>query len=243
MSGVVADIAAPIIIGQDVAIQTEQGINVTLTIVSKELSTLEWIWTEIKSILIHLQTIYNFLKAIKIFALSVLLLTCLTNTIKFITELFLHTVDTFQWGTTIFLPWFAKFFSCMVDTLFALPKCFLWYGLDIAGRILYLPFRFIFFMLDTFISGFESDENGNKIKIFEDFDHSLWCLLDDLDHYIHNKEGLGTGMHIIHFQDSIMTKCYKCKIDNVQPPPDGIELFKAYLALMDCAANKLDSWI
>lgn len=113
------------------------------------------------------------------------------------------------WFFVKFIPWLFKLFMCGVNGIINLPQCFIWYMLDIAGRIIYLPFKLTFWFLE-YLTEIE------LTKIEKD----IWCFLEDIDKYIHSPEpeGLGTGIHIIHFPDSVMSKCYTCKTKFPKPP-------------------------
>jgi hypothetical protein len=69
----------------------------------------------------------------------------------------------------------------------------------------------------------------------------MWCFFDDIDSYVYDKEGLGTGVHIIHFPDSVMDKCYSCVIDYLDFPPDSMKLFIAYSKMVLCAVNNANN--
>tara|TARA_B100000927_G_C16408379_1_gene446294 strand:- start:512 stop:1138 length:627 start_codon:yes stop_codon:yes gene_type:complete len=114
------------------------------------------------------------------------------------------------WFFAKFLPWLVGLFMCGVNGIVNLPQCFLWYMLDIAGRIIYLPFRITFWFLE-YLTEIE------LTKIEKD----VWCFLEEIDQYIYKPEpdGLGTGIHIIHFPDSVILKCYTCKSKFPKPPP------------------------
>jgi len=98
-----------------------------------------------------------------------------------------------------------------------LPKCFLWYALDTMGWIIYLPFRFVFWVLDYFIP---------EIKMTEK-EHKGWDFLDEIDYFLHGPNGnwfmdqyadksppnpdpdsLNLEFHVIHFPNSVMETCY-----------------------------------
>lgn len=111
--------------------------------------------------------------------------------------------------------------------LISFPKCFLWYFLDTFGWVMYLPFRFVFWLIDWMLGiGIVKQE----IK--------AWNFLDQIDYFVHGipmsnyfmyqynptsdttdsdgkplKNGkdpntLQLGFHIIHFPDSVMYQCY-----------------------------------
>jgi len=53
-------------------------------------------------------------------------------------------------------------------------QCFLWYILDLVGWTLYLPFRFIFWLIDYIL----------KLGIVK-AEHKAWNFINDIDYYIH----------------------------------------------------------
>jgi hypothetical protein len=223
-----------VIIAQVAALDVKTSIYQPISLIGQVVARLEQMVTYVTAILTKLQTFLNFLQAVKTFTFLILLLTCFTNTVNFIKELFSHFTKFWMWVGKDFLPWFGNFTTCGFEKLFALPKCFLWYGLDVASRALYMPVRLLMYVLDLII-GFIIPSN----KFFQNTEHSIWCLLDDLDHYIHDKDGLNTGVHIIHFPDSVMAKCYTCKISGLKPPPSGVALISAYLKLIQCAVSRV----
>lgn len=113
------------------------------------------------------------------------------------------------WFFRKFIPWLIDLFMCGINGIINLPQCFLWYMLDIAGRIIYLPFKITFYFLEWL----------TEIEITK-IEKDVWCFLEDIDKYIYSPEpdGLGTGIHIIHFPDSVMRKCYYCKSKFPKPP-------------------------
>lgn len=130
------------------------------------------------------------------------------------------------WFPGEFIPWFIQFVNCALQKLFVLPKCFLWYGLDTVGWAIYLPFRFLFWGLTELLFEREknvkpddpNDDNRGLVKIERD----IWCFLEDVDHFLYDpaeQGGMGLGFHIIHFPDSVMETCYKCKTGVYKPGP------------------------
>ena len=129
------------------------------------------------------------------------------------------------WFFVKFLPWSAQYFECAFEKIVSLPKCFMWYGLETLGYILYLPFRFIFWVFDSMF----------QIGI-QDMIQAGWDALDDLDKFIHDTGdgNMGTGFHIIHFPDSVIAKCYKCNVGCFPKMPNSKKLKDKYIALRDC---------
>jgi len=184
----------------------------------------------IQAVLSKIQATYSFLKSVAIYSYLVMFFMCFVNSLIFIKELFFYSGKFFTWFGVKFIPWFSHFIVCAIEKLFSLPKCFLWYGLDVVGRILYLPVRFLWYVIDTLfqLNGF-----------FEKIEHDIWCFLDDIDHFIHDEEGLNTGMHLIHFPDSVMAKCYKCNFGEFPSLPNSSALLKAFTDMMSCVNRKM----
>ena len=232
-----AEILLGILIGQFEAMAVEVsailGVVVEESVV-QQLSYFEQIMQYIIELSTKLQTVLNFLQAVKMFVFLMMFFTCFTNSLRFIKESFYYSLEFLKWFGIYFLPWFGRFTTCALEKLFALPKCFLWYGLDVVSRTLYLPVRLLWYVLDL-ITSIAIPNN----KFFENLDHSIWCLLDDIDHYVHDKDGLDTGVHIIHFPDSVMKKCYTCKIDSLHDPPSASALFSAFLKMIECIGSEI----
>jgi len=91
---------------------------------------------------------------------------------------------------------------CGLMGIINLPKCFLWYLLEWIGWVFYLPWRFLFFLMD----GAANAIIGKKVVV--DFEHKVWCFLEEMDKYIHKRY----KMHIIHYPDSVVEKCYTCRM-------------------------------
>jgi hypothetical protein len=73
-----------------------------------------------------------------------------------------------------FLPWIIRFFIVLSTRVANFPKCFVWYIIDIATWTIYLPFRFIFWLIDSIL-------NVGIVK----GEHKVWNFLNDIDYYIH----------------------------------------------------------
>jgi len=113
------------------------------------------------------------------------------------------------WFISKFIPWFIQFVTCTINKIMSLPQCLLWYGLDTAGWIFYLPFRFIFWIIDQVLfSGKPTITKAEK---------SMWEYMYKLDNYVH--DGLNTGIHLFKFPNSVTATCYKCKISKFPTAP------------------------
>ena len=147
-----------------------------------------------------------------------------------------------------FIPWLIRYIIVIVYKIINIPKCFIWYFIDTACWTIYLPFRFIFWMLDSFL--------GLGIVKAE---HDAWDFMDQIDYFIHGKpltnwfmyefappgpkvdkfgndpDTLQLGLHIIHFPDSVMRLCY-----SISPYRQAkLKMFpiKAFMAFIKCAMN------
>lgn len=109
----------------------------------------------------------------------------------------------FQW-LPLFVLWILQYVLCAFEKILNIPNCFLWYSLEIAGKIIYLPFRITFFILDLLFVMFRINFKIQKIV------DNAWWFLDDISHYAYEM----TGYHIVHYNEDVINKCYKCKIGN-----------------------------
>jgi hypothetical protein len=110
----------------------------------------------------------------------------------------------------LFIVWLLEFAICAFTKLMNIPNCFLWYGLEIAGKILYLPFRLTFFVLDLIFQtmGISFSIQGIMDKV--------WWFIDDIDHALFDS---GSGFHIVHYPEEINDRCYRCTIPDFPPLP------------------------
>jgi hypothetical protein len=155
-----------------------------------------------------------------------------------------------------FLCWLIRYIIVIAYKISTLPKCFLWYFLDTAGWILYLPFRLTFWIIDWALG----------TRQIEDMEHKAWRFLDELDYFLHGRprenyfmyqyspadteidsdgkplgpdgfdpKTLHLGFHIIHFPDSVMFECYSIN------PYSLLDLskfpMKEFQDFMSCAMN------
>ena len=108
----------------------------------------------------------------------------------------------FKWIFFDVPKWSFYFILCAFTKILNLPSCFLWYMLEIVGKILYLPFQLTFWILDLILS-----KSGlTSIKIQQTVD-KLWWFLDDIDHFQYQF----TGFHIVHYPNDVIRKCYECR--------------------------------
>jgi hypothetical protein len=101
--------------------------------------------------------------------------------------------------------WLIQYITCAWKKLLAFKDCFLWYSLEIIGKLIYLPFRITFYVLDLILESTGIDD----IRIQPIID-KLWWFIDDIDHFQYPL----SGVHIVHYPDEIIEKCYSCKVSN-----------------------------
>ena len=94
--------------------------------------------------------------------------------------------------------WLRAYLDCGVAKIGTFLDCFFYYGLEVFGKIIYLPVALIFYFSDS-----------------TDLEQSLWGSIESIDQEINTS----TGYHICHYSDSIQTKCYKCNIPKLKKPP------------------------
>ena len=147
-----------------------------------------------------------------------------------------------------FIWWLVRYIIVIVYKIINIPKCFIWYFIDTACWTIYLPFRFIFWALDSFL--------GLGIVKAE---HKAWDFLDQIDYFVHGKpltnwfmyefappgptvdkdgndpDTLQLGLHIIHFPDSVMRLCYS--VSPYRLPKLKSFPIKAFMAFIKCATN------
>lgn len=210
----------------------------------------------------------NKLKFLELIAFVVIIGKCLFKFLTFIIEFGLWIFDFLQWlvlpwpsglmnpgkkDSTMeagFFPWLIRFTMTTVYKIVNFPKCFLWYALDTAGWIMYLPFRFIFWLFDSILD----------IGIVKG-EHDVWCFLDDIDYFLHgpidnefleqyedsatimrmneakqtDPDSMNLGFHLIHFPDTVMRTCYQ--VNNYSLKSLKSFPMKSFLAFMKCAMS------
>ena len=110
-----------------------------------------------------------------------------------------------------FVIWLLQFIICAFQKLLNIPNCFLWYAMEIAGKMFYLPFRLTFYVLDLIFSSM-----GVKFSIQGMVD-KIWWFTDDIDHAMYDA---GSGFHIVHYPDDVIKRCYTCDIGKFPSIPD-----------------------
>lgn len=146
-----------------------------------------------------------------------------------------------------FIPWIVRFFMCTAYKIAHFPKCFLWYTLDTLGWILYLPFKFIFWMMDSILGIGLVDKEHAAWKFFDEIDYFIhgpmdnWFKLDYVDGENMDttqpdpENSLNLGFHLIHFPDSVMETCYGMKYAKLE----SLRIFpiKKFMEFMTCAVS------
>ena len=127
------------------------------------------------------------------------------------------------------LVYLIRYILVIAFKIIDLPKCLLWYLLDFIGWALYMPIRVLLWTIDyMFDLGIVKGE------------HVIWRLLGMLDYYIHGPQdnyfnyqyknknrdrprpdpnSLNTGVHIIHFPNSVMRKCFSIQAFKLKAIP------------------------
>jgi hypothetical protein len=89
-----------------------------------------------------------------------------------------------------------SYIMCGVDRIKSLPGCMQWYLLEVFGKILYTPIKFMVWI-------------GKLQKI----EREMWRNIENIDRTFYKF----TGFHLIHYSDEIIKNCYKCR--NLVPFP------------------------
>jgi hypothetical protein len=103
---------------------------------------------------------------------------------------------------TCYLPSLYEYLKahliCGVDKIQSFLDCFIYYALEIFGKVIYFPIMLIFWFSES-----------------TDIEKSVWESIEDLDKTIYSF----TTIHICHYSDKIQKKCYKCDIPKLKLPP------------------------
>lgn len=222
--------------------------------------------TMIGNIFTEIGNFMNKLMMFNMIAIMIIIGKCIFSAIMFVVEFFIWIFEFLVWLIMPFpldlmtpkqgdekipagfIPWLIRYIIVIVYKIINIPKCFIWYFIDTACWTIYLPFRFIFWMLDSFL--------GLGIVKAE---HKAWDFMDQIDYFVHGKpltnwfmyefappgpkvdkygndpDTLQLGLHIIHFPDSVMRLCY-----SISPYRQAkLKMFpiKAFMAFMKCATN------
>jgi hypothetical protein len=86
--------------------------------------------------------------------------------------------------------------KCGLGKIKSMPSCMQWYMLEVFGKILYFPITFIVWVFSR--SGVREVARAEK---------EVWRQIGNLDKLAYKS----AGIHIMHYPDDIVNKCYKCK--------------------------------
>lgn len=89
------------------------------------------------------------------------------------------------------VTWIFNFAKCSLTWFANFRGCFFWYMLEIIGQILYLPFRFLFWLMGC---------TGDKIE------KGIWKVIDGIDCFFLDI----TTYHVFRYSPEIIEKCYSC---------------------------------
>jgi hypothetical protein len=103
----------------------------------------------------------------------------------------------------LFVLWGLQFVICAITKFLNIPNCFLWYIMEIAGKLFYLPFFWLFQLLDIIIK-YLLRLDFSILKIVD----KIWWFLDDISHLFYDNG----GFHFMHYSDEVIKRCYTCKI-------------------------------
>jgi hypothetical protein len=84
---------------------------------------------------------------------------------------------------------------CLFQNISNMQTCLFYYLLEVAGQILYLPFRLLFWV--CYQAGFD----------LYPMEAAFWNGIEELDKVVMNY----LGFHISHYPKNIRNKCYNCK--------------------------------
>ena len=121
----------------------------------------------------------------------------ITKTTSGISGIFKKLGKFFVWIGDTFVSLFS-YVVCGFYMVVKFPQCFGWYALEVLGHVLYIPFGFFFWVTGT-----------RKIE------KQIWNMIEQVDCFCYST----TGFHLIHYSDSIIKKCYSCKVKPFKKPP------------------------
>jgi hypothetical protein len=94
-----------------------------------------------------------------------------------------------------FALWLVPFAICTFTKIMLIPRCGIWYTLDI---VIYLCFTFLLFCFWIIDTGTMQDATSIFFYFLD--------IMEELDENLHDQ----TGMHFMHYPDSVNTTCYSC---------------------------------
>ena len=93
------------------------------------------------------------------------------------------------------IAWLFKTVRCSLTWFSNFRQCFFWYFLEIIGQIIYLPFRFLIWLL-TYMGIYD----------LECVERDFWSGVSDVDCFIYSL----VDFHLFRYSEEVMEKCYSC---------------------------------
>jgi len=121
----------------------------------------------------------------------------LKKTSKGISDVFKRMGKFFVWVGDTFVSLFT-YIMCGFYMVIKFPQCVAWYSLEMIGHIFYIPFGFFFWVTGT-----------------QSIEKQIWNMIEQIDCFCYST----TGFHLIHYSDTIIKKCYSCKVKPFRKPP------------------------
>ena len=164
--------------------------------------------------------------------------TQLTKQMKQMIGKITHVLDSIIQYIVDIMKTIESFLACGVQKLMNLPQCWYYYALDMFGRLLYLPISFFCWV---FSLQQEEEKVWNTLEELDQYvydltsgkllgwggDDDLFCPADPFDpKATYGPSGRSarsvnsTGIHLIHFPDSVLQKCYHCQVSSFPKPKD-----------------------
>ena len=148
-----------------------------------------------KSALIKESMIENYKEGIKIPGLSAIT-KGIKKTTNGISNVFKRMGKFFVWVGDTFVSLFS-YVMCGFYLVIKFPQCMAWYSLEMIGHIFYIPFGFFFWITGT-----------------QNIEKQIWNMIEQIDCFCYST----TGFHLIHYSDTIIKKCYSCKVKPFKKP-------------------------
>ena len=93
------------------------------------------------------------------------------------------------------IAWLFKTVKCSLTWFSNFRQCFFWYFLEIIGQIIYLPFRFLIWLI-TYMGIYD----------LECVERDFWSGVSDVDCFIYSL----VDFHLFRYSEEVMEKCYSC---------------------------------
>lgn len=117
---------------------------------------------------------------------------------SYLRKVFDNITKAFKYIPAVFI-WLGSYLTGGLRFIINFPKCFGWYSLDVLGKTLYSPLKFLFWLFNL-----------------QYIENMLWGYAENID-CICKKY---TGYHLIHFSDNIIDQCYVFCPDEFPKFPD-----------------------